>query len=168
MLCYFSHLCQHEISYFSLTCSPISQPLRILPANYLVHFQGLKKIELWFLTFSRFPIWVGTLNVVYWVNLETITTMEGVFFKVNHTFCVNLVRINSNILCVFSKKTLGKSGEYNSNVWGVFSKDTAHADGDWGLFLGLWRVWYYNYKSDSDYFKPECSWCTFYKSYSTL
>ncbi len=56
--------------------------------------------------------------------------MEGVFFKVNHTFCVNLVRINSNILCVFSKKTLGKSGEYNSNVWGVFSKDTAHADGD--------------------------------------
>ncbi len=56
----FQRLWKHEISYLFLTFWPISQPFPTLSANSLP-FQGLKQNEIWFLTFSRFSLPVGTL-----------------------------------------------------------------------------------------------------------
>ncbi len=59
----FQHLWKHEIPYLFLTFWPISQPFLTLSANSLP-FQGLKKKKSWFLTFSRFSLPVGTLELI--------------------------------------------------------------------------------------------------------
>ncbi len=61
-LCYFPHICQHEILYFYLTYLPIFQPFLILPANS-PPFQGIKNWNL-ILTLSTFSLPMGTPGMI--------------------------------------------------------------------------------------------------------